>query len=130
MSRFQHYALQVGTGIRFCRSIDMVSADTRYKTAVLVFVTEFVRAFRYSLAVTRCAEGQRASAAAALISHMVYQVIRKFKPPKRRGMVIPFNPAFTMASRGSAWCRWHIPHWVAQYQGRPSVSTPPRHWER
>ena len=30
---------------------------------------------------------------------MVYGVIGKFKPPKRRGIVIPFRPAFTIASR-------------------------------
>ena len=41
IGRFQHYALQVGTGIRFCQvhRHGLSGADTRYKTAVPVSYT-------------------------------------------------------------------------------------------
>jgi hypothetical protein len=63
-----------------------------------------------------------ASAAATISAHMVYGVIGKFKPPKRRGIVIPFRPAFTIASRFCLVPEAYSTRPFAQWG--PSSSTP------
>ena len=83
------------------RSIDMVSPAQTLGMKRLCWSSS---PNSYNVSIQSCSDQmlpKPASAAATTSAHIVYGVMGKFSPLYLRGIVMPFMPAFTIASRFS-----------------------------